>query len=309
MIVISGEKIAREMGVARSSVWWWTQRLRALGVRVKGRPGIGYRIERVPDVLAPSLLRRQLRGSIFGKRIHHFFKVGSTNSVAFELGMAGERHGTIVLAEEQSGGRGRAGRTWHSEKANGVYLSVLLRPPLSPLHAPLITLLAGLAVRDAILEETDIAPDLRWPNDVLLAGRKCAGILTEMHAEPDRVRFVVTGIGVNVNHLTMPPEISDLATSLRMITARIHSRVRLVARLLRRLENYYNLFLDEGPSPIVKRFGEVSSFARGRRVRISSLSSTYVGVTEGLEPHGLLRVRREDGALETVISGDVAEVS
>jgi len=307
MIAISGQKVAKEMGVARSSVWSWTQKLRALGVRVKGHPGSGYRIERVPDVLSPGLVRRQLRRSPFGKRIHHFFRAGSTNAIAFELGQAGEPHGTLVMAEEQTAGRGRAGRSWHSEKTNGVYMSLLLRPPISPMHAPLLTLLTGLALRDAVLEEAGLAPDLRWPNDLLLAGKKCGGILTEMHAEPDRVHFLVVGIGVNVNHASLPADIAGLATSLRMVTGRTYSRLQLVVRLLRKLETYYNLFLAEGPAPIVNRFTEVSSFARGKRVRISTPWESYTGLTEGLEPHGLLRVRRDDGRQDTVISGDVAE--
>ena len=307
MITISGATIAKEAGVSRSTVWWWTQRLRSLGVQVKGQPGIGYRIERVPDVLSPSLLRRQLGRSPFAKRIYHFFKTGSTNSIAFEMGQAGEPHGTVVVAEEQTAGRGRSGRSWHSEKTSGVYMSVLLRPPISPLHAPVTTLLAGLSARDAVLEETGMEPDLRWPNDLLLGGKKCCGILTEMHAEPDRVQFLVTGIGVNVNHIRLPQEISGLATSLRLATGRIHSRLQLAVRLLGKLESYYNQFLTEGPAPIVQRFSEVSSFARGKRVRVLTPSESYTGLTEGLEPHGLLRVRRDDGRLETVISGDVAE--
>ena len=307
MIVISGQRIAREMGVARSSVWAWTQKLRALGVRVKGSPGTGYRIERIPDVLCPTLLRRQLRRSAFGKRVHHFFKTGSTNDIAFDLGQAAEPHGALVVAEEQTAGRGRAGRSWHSEKASGVYMSLLLRPALSPMHAPLLTLLSGLALRDAVLEETGLAPDLRWPNDLLMAGKKCGGILTEMHAEPDRVHFVVVGIGVNVNHSALPPEIAGIATSLRMVTGKTYSRLQVLVRLLRKLEGYYNLFLTEGPTPIVKRFNEVSSFARGKRVRITTPLGSYLARTQGLEPHGLLRVRRDDGRMDTVISGDVVE--
>lgn len=307
MIQISGQKIAKEMGVARSSVWAWTRKLRALGVRIKGSPGTGYRIEHVPDVLAPSLLRRQLRKSPFGKRIHHFFKAGSTNEITFQLGQDGEPHGALVVAEEQTAGRGRAGRSWHSEKASGVYMSLLLRPPLSPMHAPLLTLLTGLALRDAVLDETGITPDLRWPNDLLLSGKKCGGILTEMHAEPDRIHFVVVGVGINVNHESLPAEIGAIATSLLMATGKMHSRLQVIARLLNKLESYYNLFLTEGPAPIVMRFNEVSSFANGKRVRISTPSGSYVAVTEGLEPHGLLRVRREDGRQDTVISGDVTE--
>jgi BirA family biotin operon repressor/biotin-[acetyl-CoA-carboxylase] ligase len=309
MIVISGQKIAREIGVSRSAVWQWTQRLRALGVRVKGHPRTGYQIERVPDVLSPTLLRRQLRSSLFGKRIHHFFKAGSTNAIAFDLGRAGEPQGAVVLAEEQSAGRGRAGRAWHSEKTSGIYVTVLLRPAISPLVAPLITLLAGLAVRDAVLEETGLAPDLRWPNDLLMAGKKFCGILTEMHAETDRVHFVVVGIGVDVNHTRMPEQLAGLATSLRMVTGRTHSRLQLLVRLLRNLETYYNRFLAEGPEPILARFCETSSFAKGKRVCISAATETYSGITDGLEPNGLLRVRRDNGRLAIVISGDVSEAN
>jgi BirA family biotin operon repressor/biotin-[acetyl-CoA-carboxylase] ligase len=308
LIVISGQKIARQIGVSRSSVWRWTQRLRALGVRVKGHAHTGYQIERVPDVLSPNLLRRQLHNSVLGKHIHHYFKAASTNKIAFERGHAGDPHGTVVIAEEQTAGRGRAGRAWHSEKTSGIYVTVLLRPSISPILAPLITMVAGLAVRDAVLEETGLAPDLRWPNDLLMAGKKFCGILTEMHAEPDRVRFVIVGIGVDVNHASMPAALSGIATSLRMVTGRTHSRLQILTRLLRNLETYYNRFVAEGSAPILARFTEVSSYARGKRVRITTGNETYTGITDGLDPSGLLRVRRDDGRCEVVISGDVAEV-
>jgi BirA family biotin operon repressor/biotin-[acetyl-CoA-carboxylase] ligase len=310
MIVISGQKIAREIGVTRSSVWRWTQKLRSLGVRVKGHPRTGYRIEQVPDVLCPSLLRRQLRGALFGQHIYHFFKTGSTNQVALELGLAGAPQGALVVAEEQTAGRGRAGRKWHSEKAAGLYVSVLLRPEISPLAAPLIPLLAGLAARDAVVESVGVTPDLRWPNDVLLEGKKIGGILAEMQAEPDHIRFVVLGIGLDVNHAALPAELAGIATSLRIVTGKEQPRLEILVRLLRHLETYYNRFLAEGPSAIVARFADVSSFAKGKRVRISTARESYVGVTDGLEPNGLLRVQRSDtGGIEIVTSGDVREAS
>jgi BirA family biotin operon repressor/biotin-[acetyl-CoA-carboxylase] ligase len=309
MIVISGEKIARQIGVSRSAVWRWTQRLRALGVRVKGHPRAGYRIERVPDVLSPSLLRRRLRDSPFGKRIYHYFKTDSTNRIALELGHAGGPHGTIVIAEEQTGGRGRAGRSWHSEKTSGIYLSALLRPQISPMVAPVITIAAGLAVRDAVQEETGVAADMRWPNDLLAEGKKFCGILTEMYAEPSLVRFVIAGIGINVNHVAMPAQLAGIATSLRLVTGKTVSRLQLVVRLLRHLESYYNRFLAEGAEPILARFAEVSTYARGKRVRITTANESYVGITDGLEPSGLLRVRRDDGRSTVVISGDVSEAN
>jgi BirA family biotin operon repressor/biotin-[acetyl-CoA-carboxylase] ligase len=309
MIVISGEKIARQIGVSRSAVWRWTQRLRALGVRVKGHPRTGYRIERVPDVLSPSLLRRRLRDSSFGKRIYHYFKTASTNTIALELGHAGEPHGAIVVAEEQTGGRGRAGRSWHSERSSGIYVTTLLRPQISPILAPLITMVAGLAVRDAVQEETGVAADLRWPNDLLANGNKFCGILSEMYAEPSQVKFVIVGIGINVNHTSFPPELAGMATSLRMITGRPVSRLQLLVRLLRQLESYYNRFLTEGAESILARFTETSSYARGKRVRINIGSESYVGTTDGLEPNGLLRVRRDDGEVSVVLSGDVTEAN
>ena len=307
MIVISGPKIAREIGVTRSTVWRWIEKLRALGVRVKGHPRSGYQIEKIPDVLVPTILHKRLHHGPFGKRIHHFFKTDSTNSVAMRLGEQGEPHGTLVIAEEQTAGRGRGGHTWHSEKTNGIYMTVLLRPPISPQHAPLITMVAGLAVRDAILEQTGIAPDLRWPNDALFGHKKFCGILTEMNAEQDRIHFVAIGIGINVNQLKMPEELGAIATSLRIETGRIHSRVEIVVRLLRHLDSYYNRFVSEGAEWVVERFSEVSSYARGKRVRIATMTGTYTGTTDGLDPSGLLRVRRDDGRTLPVISGTLTE--
>ena len=309
MIVISGAKIAREIGVTRSTVWRWIEKLRALGVRVKGHPRAGYQLEKIPDVLVPKILRKRLHQTAFGKHIHHFFKTDSTNSIAMRLGEQGEPHGALVIAEEQTAGRGRAGHTWHSEKTSGIYMTVLLRPAISPQHAPLITLVAGLAVREAILEQTGLTPDLRWPNDLLFGRKKFCGILTEMNAEQDRIHFVAVGIGINVNHAKIPEDLAGLATSLRIETGAVQSRVEIVTRLLRHLDSYYNLFLKDGAEPIVARFCEVSSFARGKRVKIATLTETYTGTTDGLEPGGLLRVRRDDGRTLPVISGTLAEAN
>ena len=307
-IVISGAKIAKEIGVTRQQVWRWIEKLRALGVRVKGHPRSGYHIERVPDILVPQMLSHRLYGTPFARRIYHFFKIDSTNSVAMRLGESGEPHGTIVLAEEQTAGRGRAGREWTSEKSAGIYCSILLRPPIPPAHAPLLTLVAGLAARDAAAEDLDTLPDIRWPNDLLVGGRKVCGILTEMHAEPDRIHYAVIGIGMNVNQSKMPEELSDIATSLRIETGKIHSRLELLIRLLRSVDRYYNQFLADGAEPILRRFAEVSSYFKGKRVRITTATETFTGTTAGLEPSGVLRVARDDGReIVPVLSGDVAE--
>lgn len=305
--VISGAKIASEIGVKRQTVWRWIETLRDSGVDVKGHPRSGYHIERVPDVLAPQLLSPQLRGTPFGKRILHYFQAGSTNDIAMRLAEAGEAHGTVVIAERQTAGRGRAGRSWVSEKSAGIYCSVVLRPPISPMHAPALTLVAGLAAHRAISEESGILADIRWPNDVMLDGKKVCGILTEMQAELSRVHFAVVGIGINVNNSKMPAELSGIATSLRMETGRIHSRLRLLVSLLRQLDRDYNQFIAAGAAPILCRFAESSSYVQGKRVRITNESESYIGTTAGLEPSGILRVQREDGRVESILSGTVSE--
>jgi BirA family biotin operon repressor/biotin-[acetyl-CoA-carboxylase] ligase len=308
LIAISGQKIAREIGVTRFTVHHWIERLRSLGVSVKGRAGVGYQLEKLPDILAPQLLRRGLAGTSFGKRIHHFFKVDSTNAVAMRLGHEEEPHGAVVVAEEQSSGRGRAGRAWHSEKTSGIYVTILLRPAIPPVQAPLMTLLAGLAARDAVAEYAGITPDIRWPNDLLAGGRKFCGILTEMHAEPDRVRFVIIGIGLNVNQSRFPESLAGVATSLRLETGRVVSRLELLIKLLRQVDRYYNQFLSQSGAPLVARFAEVSSYAHGKHVRIATPGETYTGVTAGLEPNGMLRVTRDgSGRTELVIAGDVSD--
>src|SRR5580704_7941692 len=306
-IVISGARIAREIGVSRSMVWQWVRQLRGLGVRVKGKAGSGYFLEKVPDILTPDMLRQRLKGSLFGKHIHHFFKTDSTNRVALELGHAGEPEGTVVLAEEQTAGRGRAGRAWLSERAAGIYVTLLLRPRLAPVQAPLLTMMAGLSVHAAAEAVTGLNVDLKWPNDLLIGGKKAGGILTEMHAEPSQVRFVIVGIGLNVNQEKFPGELASIATSLRMESGKRQSRMELLVRLLREFESDYNRFLREGVSGVLERFEAVSSYARGKRVRVSNGSESYVGTTAGLGPEGLLQVEREDGRLMTVIAGDVAE--
>ncbi len=307
-IIISGARMAREIGVSRSTVWRWVERLRELGVRVKGQHSTGYFLEEVPDILTPDLLRKRMKGSLFGKRLYHFFKTDSTNRVAMELGYAGEPEGAVVLAEEQTAGRGRAGRSWHSERGTGIYATLLLRPNLSPVSAPLLTMLAGLSSRAAIQAQTGLSAELKWPNDLLLNGAKLGGILTEMHAEPSLVRFVVIGLGINVNQQKFPPDITGPATSLRKESGKAHSRLELLVRLLTQFETDYNRFLREGPSYVVERFQQESDFARGKRVKVESGRETYFGKTDGLSPEGLLCVQKDDGQVVTVIAGDVTEV-
>ena len=307
MVVLSGAKIARQVGVSRSAVWHWVQKLRGLGVQIKGHPKTGYQLETTPDILVPQLLRQRLEGTPYARRIHHFFRTDSTNSVALQLAADGEPHGALVVAEEQTAGRGRLGRNWFSEKTSGIYLSVLLRPALALQQAPLLTLAAGLAARDEVVDATGLSVDVRWPNDLLLNGKKFCGILTEMQAEADRLRHVVVGIGINVNHTKLPAELEAIATSLRRAGLRSYSRLEIVVGLLRAFDRYYNQLLEEGAAPLIARFGEVSSYAYWKRVRVTTPREEISGATAGLDSMGCLLVRSDDGQTVPVLAGDVRE--
>jgi len=314
-VVASGTKIAEEIGTSRSEVWRLIQQLRGLGVDVAGHPATGYRLRAVPDLLLPEMIAPLVRGTIFAsdhvardhaKQIHHYYKIGSTNSEAMNAAADGAPEGSVFLAEEQLSGRGRGTHSWHSARSEGIYCSVILRPPVPPSEALLLSLAAGLAVGAAVSEVTQIAIDLKWPNDVLAGGRKFCGILTEMNAEATRVRYAVVGVGINVNQPKFPAELRPIATSLRMETGTEWSRVELCAALLKSLDREYRLLLNDGAAgrgSVLKRFEDNSSSARGCKVQVEE-NGGIEGVTEGLDPRGFLQVRTAAG-LRTVLSGTV----
>lgn len=308
MVVLPGPKIASEIGVTRLQVWRWVEDLRALGLEIRGVPAEGYQLMSIPDILAPSLLRQELGDNPIGRRIVHYFQTDSTNSEAMKLAAEGADHGTVVVAEEQSAGRGRLGRTWFSEKSSGIYTSIILRPPLAPAAAPVLTLMAGLAAQKAISSVTGLEVDIRWPNDLLVNGKKVCGILTEMNAEVDRLHFVVLGIGINVNHSLMPPELEDIASSLRIEARRVISRVHVLAAVLRELERHYQLLLKSGSAAISERWEAASTFAHGRRVNVVTAAGKVPATTVGVDPSGALRVEYDDGRRESLIAGEVVEV-
>jgi BirA family biotin operon repressor/biotin-[acetyl-CoA-carboxylase] ligase len=305
-LVISGTKLAQEIGANRSEVWRLVQQLRALGVEIAGHPASGYQLTSVPDLLLPELLQPLLRGTIFGERVHHFYRAGSTNTLALEAAAAGAPEGSVFLAEQQTAGRGRGRNPWHSEESAGIYCSVILRPTLPPAEVLVLSLAAGLAVHSAVQQiDSSVLPDFKWPNDLLVGGKKFCGILTEMSAEATRVRHIVVGIGINVNQTRFPDDLAETATSLRLTTGAEWSRVELCAALLKSLDQEYRGLLQkpDAHAEILRRFEERSSSVRGRQVRIEE-NGGFEGVTEGLDERGFLRVRTK-GDVRIVYSGTV----
>jgi BirA family transcriptional regulator, biotin operon repressor / biotin---[acetyl-CoA-carboxylase] ligase len=306
-VVVSGTKIAQEISASRSEVWRLIQQLRGLGVDVAGHPATGYQLRSVPDLLLPEILRPLLRGTLFEKNLHHFYKIGSTNTAAMAAAVEGAPEGSVFLAEEQTAGRGRGANSWQSPRSTGIYCSIVLRPALPPSDVLVLSLATGLAVSSAIRRvDARLQLDLKWPNDVLIDGKKVCGILTEMNAEATRVRYIVAGIGINVNQATFPKELQ--ATSLRLATGGEWSRVELAAALLKSLHLEYRQLMEnpDARESILRRFVENSSWAHGKAVRIEENGALFEGTTDGLDARGFLQVQTAHG-LQTVLSGTVRE--
>ena len=245
---LSGAAIGRELRLTRAAVWKHVSQLRRAGYEIVGTPSRGYRLLSGPDRLSAAEIRPHLTGDVLGREIHWAETVDSTNTWARHLARAGALEGTVAIAEGQTAGRGRLGRRWFSPPGVNVYMSVVLRPPLPPARAPQLTLVAGSAVAATIAAIAGVRPALKWPNDVLLAGAKVAGLLTEMDSEADRVAFVVLGIGVNLNAPAdeLRQAVGIPATSILATTGRAVGRAAFVGRLLAELEGRYRRYLAEG---------------------------------------------------------------
>lgn len=235
-----------------------------------------------------------------GQPLHWHRQIDSTMRVAEELAEAGSPAGTVVGADEQTAGRGRFGRHWLSAADAGLYVSLVLRPRLSAEEWPLMTLALGLAAAEAVRQTADLAADLRWPNDVLVGGKKCAGILVQWRAQA-----LIAGLGINVNHDAFPPELQATATSLRLAAGRRLSRETLLLHLLEQIERFTNLLEQEGKDTILRLFGQASSYVRGRRVIVDQENQSLHGTTDGLDETGFLWLRQENGQRVKVLAGGV----
>lgn len=237
-----------------------------------------------------------------GRRVEWFPSLDSTMPVAARLAREGCASGTVVGADRQTAGIGRAGHAWHSEPDAGLYVSIVLRLALGPESLPLVMLALGLATRDAIADVTGLAPDLRWPNDVLLGEKKCAGILAQMEGDA-----VIAGIGINVSHASFPPEIAPLATSLTMAGASV-SREEVLGPLVDSVDASCGVLQQRGPEAICKAFGLASSYVHGRRVRVDQDGLILEGVTRGLDPCGFLLLRQDNGTVTKILAGGVRPI-
>lgn len=304
---VSGEEISQLLGVSRAAVWKHIKALREEGYAIDSVTRLGYRLREIPDLLLPEEIRHNLGTRKIGQHIIYFPVLDSTNNHAKALGMEGAPEGTIVLAEEQTGGRGRLGRNWCSPYGTGVYMSLLLRPQISPMEAARLTLLAAVAVAEGIREFTGIPVGIKWPNDILFDGKKVVGILTEMHAEMEKVNYVVVGIGINVNHelRQLPPELIGTATSLKEIAGQKISRKGLLQEILRRIEQRYEQWQHEGFLPILTKWKELSCIL-GSPVVMREGNRMWEGTALDVRESGALVLRLDDGTEKEFSVGEVS---
>jgi BirA family biotin operon repressor/biotin-[acetyl-CoA-carboxylase] ligase len=305
---VSGAELSQQLGISRAAVWARIEELRSLGYDIAASPHQGYQLLGVPDVLhADDLLSLVSDNKTVGRDMRVFEQTSSTNDVVEKLARDGVKEGMVVFAESQTRGRGRLGRRWLSPPRKGLWFSVLLRPDLQPQAATQLTVAAATALLRAIRDQAGITPEIKWPNDILIKGRKVAGVLTELSAELDHIKHLTLGVGVdvNLNASEFPAELRKTATSLKIESGRPIHRADLAAAILRELDRDYERIRS-------RRFDEVADeweahcTTLGRRVTIQVGDRVLQGEAEALDDDGALLLRTQHGHLERIIGGDVS---
>lgn len=303
---VSGEELSRKLGITRTAIWKQACSLRNEGYIIDSSTRKGYLLREALDRLLPAEIEASLRSKRLGQKIVFEKKVDSTNRLARDLAIAGAVEGTLVVAESQTGGRGRRGRSWFSPPGEGICLSLILRPRFQPAEAPKMTLLAGVALAETLIPIVPSRVTIKWPNDVLAGGKKVAGILIEIATEIDNIDYMIVGVGLNVNTPleSFPEELRKRATSLAAEIGCPVRRVEILGAFLERFECYYDLLGREGFGPVIQRWRELSDMA-GKRVRVHSFNGSLEGTIAGIDDDGTLLLTGADGDVERVISGDV----
>ncbi len=300
---LSGEQIGSRLNLSRTAVWKRIERLRACGYLVEGSSRRGYRLSPEQDLLLSAEISQDLPCQWLRGPVLHFVTLPSTNDMAKELARQGYPEGSVLIAETQSAGRGRLGRVWESPTGAGIYLSLILRPPLPPAELPKLTLTAAVAVVEAIKEATDLEVGIKWPNDILFAGKKLGGILTEMETESDQMSHLILGIGLNINTPAFPEHLQTTATSLRS-TGRRYSRLAIVRAFLKAMDLYYGRFLRQ-EFPTILDLWRRAAVTLGKPVTVKCGGEEISGLALDVAPDGALLVARPGGGVEKIISGEI----
>ncbi len=301
---VSGEELSRQFQVSRTTIWKHIRVLKEEGYQIESIPRCGYKLIAVPDMLYQQEIKPLLKTKIIGNKIHHYKEITSTNDVIKQLADNGSPEGTIVVCEEQLAGKGRLGRKWFSPNGAGIWCSVLLRPSIMPQHASKLTLLGAVAVAQGIRNQCGITSGIKWPNDLLVQGKKVCGLLTEMRAELDSVEYVVIGFGINVKNIEFHDEVSCKAISLEQLVGSKISRKKLLAEILASIESNYLLFLEQGFTPIKEQW-EQFNITLGKKVVLSSPGQRVAGTAVRLGEEGQLVIKSVKGEEQAYYAGEI----
>ena len=304
---VSGQDICEKLSVSRTAVWKAVRQLEAEGYRIEAVRNRGYRLTGENDLLNREELESSISTEWAAKNLLVFDEIDSTNNVIKKAAEEGAPHGTLAVADYQSGGKGRRGRSWVSPHGVGIWMSILLRPEnLPPSHASMLTLVCALAVAGGIREVTGLGAGIKWPNDIVVNGKKVCGILTEMSSEMESIHYVVPGIGINCNTKEFPEELKGTATSLLLETGAPVKRSRLVGAVMKALEGYYAAFMETGDMSALLETYNSMLVNRQKEVRVLEPGKEYTALALGIDASGALLVRKEDGQTEAIISGEVS---
>ena len=302
---VSGEEISQHLAISRQALWKHIQELRDLGFDIAAVPHLGYRFLSSPDRLLPFEISSDLQTKFLGRKIYYFERVSSTMDVAMQLGAQNTPEGTLVIAESQSKGRGRLGRSWISPKYKGIYVSLILRPKMLPAQVSTLTLMAAVSICEAVRQTSGLEVQIKWPNDILMDNKKLGGILTELEAELDATNFVTIGIGLNVNNSRA--ELDNSAISLREAAGHSFNRVELLREILRKIEKNYLILQKKGALAILEKWRSYN-ITLGRRVKVVCRKEHLEGEAVDIDTDGGLLVRRESGLIDKFMAGDVVHL-
>lgn len=305
---VSGESISQELGVSRTAVWKQIRKLESAGYHFEASRRLGYRLVSVPDHLSTDELANLLEAKVFGQTVHLFESVESTQNLARAAAEEGSDEGTLFIAEQQVNGRGRMGRGWVSPRGKGIWMSMVLRPSV-PIHfAPQLTLLTAVALCRSLKRVTSLPIGIKWPNDLLIDGKKISGILLESAAEDERLRYVIAGIGISVNleESDYPVDLLEKATSLRISSGKKWTREAIIADFMKEWEQLYFLYHEQGFSPIVTLW-EALSVSLGKPARLITPQGDIIGVPIGLDESGAIKIELPDGTVKPVFSAEMGE--
>ncbi len=302
---ISGQEICEKLAVSRTAVWKAVGQMKEEGYVIEAVQNKGYRLSEVPDLVTREEIVSRLETEWAGRPTVFLEKTDSTNNEAKRLAEAGASHGTLVVAEFQEAGKGRRGRSWASQRGTGIWMTILLKPEFPPAQAAMLTLVAAMAVADGIQEVTGLHAGIKWPNDIVLSGKKVCGILTEMSAEPDYINHVVIGIGINANIREFSEELREKATSLLLERGRAVSRAAVIVAVWKAFERYYEKFLKTADLSLLRMAYEERLLNKGEAVSVLDQKGNWSGIAKGIDENGHLLVEAE-GRTRAVDSGEVS---